>query len=155
MVFITEHEAFGTVGIAVNKLSNVSVRQFAAHHNLIIDVDDMIYIGGPDQSRALTMLHSSEWRCSNTMRINSEVSLSSSTDLLKLLSEKLPKQWRLFIGLCTWSVEQLEFELSSEHNFPVWYSSGSMPSVLFDTDPKDQWLETIGLAGAEFAHNAF
>jgi putative transcriptional regulator len=156
-IFLTEHHDNGAVGLVLNKPSKMSISEFASQHNADIDVAGFIHVGGPVNVKALTMLHSPEWSCNNTMRINAEFSLSSSPDILSNLAMgNYPKYWRLFVGLCGWSKGQLENELAGDppynHNLS-WLLATANHSIVFDHNSQTQWTESIELSGSEFTQS--
>ena len=157
VIFLTEHHSRGAVGLVLNKRSQMSIKEFAEQNNVKLDTKGFIYVGGPVNVKALTMLHSPEWACSNTMRINEHFSLSSSADILtNLAMGNTPKQWRLFVGLCGWTPGQLENEIAGnppyEHD-KSWLVASSNSEMVFDLDKEDQWTESIEHSGSEFAQS--
>ncbi len=157
VIYVTEHHDRGSMGITLNKRSKMTIREFAEQCDVNLDIDGYMYVGGPVNVKALTMLHSPEWSCSNTMRINKQFSLSSSEDLLeKLAMGHFPKHWRLFVGLCAWAPDQLEAELKGlgphNHNYSWLIATPTYTSV-FNLDNQDQWTSGIEQSGTEFVQN--
>lgn len=157
VIFVTEHHSRGAVGLVLNKRSQMSVKEFAEQNSVKLATTGFIYVGGPVNVKALTMLHSPDWACSNTMRIDENFSLSSSADILaNLAMGNAPKQWRLFVGLCGWSHGQLENEIAGnppyEHD-NSWLVASSNSQLIFDLDKEDQWTESIEHSGYEFAQS--
>jgi putative transcriptional regulator len=157
VVFLTENHNRGSVGLALNKRSQMTITEFASQNNVSVDIPGFVYIGGPVNVNALTMLHTSGWACSNTMRINDDFSLSSSPDILNNLAMgNCPKQWRLFVGLCGWTPRQLENEIAGEPPYEhakSWLLATAKPSLVFDFDTQEQWTESIEHSGSEFAQS--
>ena len=157
VIFLTEHHKNGAVGLVLNKQSQMTITEFASQHNINLDIPGYIHVGGPVNVKALTMLHSSEWSCGNTMSINDKFSLSSSPDILtNLAMGNIPKVWRLFVGLCGWTSGQLENELHGNppynHNNSWLIASGSQ-QIIFELDSQTQWTEAIEHSGSEFAQS--
>lgn len=155
VVFITEQHFNGTVGVVLNKPSKMTLREFGEQCEVDLDIDGHVYIGGPVNVKALTMLHSSEWKCKNTLRINKKYSLSSSDDLLARISMgDTPHNWRLFVGLSTWAPDQLECELQGKHPLTPsqsWLTATPSYQTVFGQDGQDQWITAIEQSGLEFA----
>jgi len=155
VIFITEHHASGSVGVVLNKPSKMPLRTFGEQCDVELDIDGDVYIGGPVNTKALTMLHSSEWSCNNTLRINRKFSLSSSEELLdRLAMGDAPYNWRLFVGLSTWSPDQLECEIIGKHPFrhnQSWLVASPNNQLVFGLDGSDQWTTAIEQSGLEFA----
>lgn len=154
VIFLTENHATGTVGVVLNKPSQVNLKEFARQNNVMLDIPGVVYIGGPVNVKALTMLHSSEWACSNTLRINDEFSFSSSPEILtNLAMGNMPKQWRIFVGLCGWARGQLQNEIDGVPPYnknQSWLTATSDSDIVFDKTGQDQWTEAIERSGSEF-----
>ena len=154
VIFVTEDHARGSRGIVLNKQSKMSIREFAEQCNVDIDIDGFVYVGGPVNVKALTLLHSSEWKTNNTMQINDEFSISSSHELLpRLAMGDHPKHWRLLVGLCAWAPEQLTNEIKGiapyQHNFS-WLTATPSYTSVFGLEAQDQWTQSIEQSGTEF-----
>jgi putative transcriptional regulator len=157
VIYITEHHARGSMGLVLNKKSKMPIREFALQCNVDCDIDGYVYIGGPVNVKALSLIHSSEWNCTNTMRINSEFSVSSSHDLLQRLAMgDRPLQWRLALGLCAWTPGQLESEITGsapyDHNMS-WLTATPNHYNVFELDSSEQWTQSIEQSGSEFVQN--
>ena len=157
VIFVTEDHARGSLGVVLNKQSKMSIREFAEQCNVDIDIDGFVYVGGPVNVKALTLLHSSEWSTNNTMQVNDEFSISSSQELLpRLAMGDHPKHWRLLVGLCAWAPEQLANEIRGvapySHNFS-WLTATPNYTSVFGLDAQDQWTTSIEQSGTEFVQN--
>lgn len=157
VIFVTENHARGSMGLVLNKKSKMSIREFSRQCDIECDIAGHVYIGGPVNSKALTLIHSPEWSCSNTMLINNQFSISSSHDLLhRLAMGDCPNHWRLALGLCAWAPEQLENELTGtapfDHNFS-WLLATPNHTNVFALDGQDQWTNSIEQSGSEFVQN--
>ncbi len=154
VIFITENHSRGSMGLVINKKSKISIRDFSQQCGIENDINGLMHIGGPVNSKALTLLHSSEWNCSNTLHINNEFSISSSQDILpRLALGDRPQKWRLALGLCAWSPEQLENELKGvppyNHDFS-WLIATPTQETVFDLNGQSQWTNAIEQSGLEF-----
>jgi len=157
VILLTEHHNSGSVGLVLNKPSQVTVSNFARQNNAILDIPGFVHIGGPVNVKALTMLHTNDWACDNTMRVSSKFSISSSQEILtKMAMGFVPKQWRMFVGLCGWTKGQLSNELEGRPPYDrnqSWLTATANLDIVFDFKNQDQWTEAIELAGSEFAQN--
>lgn len=135
----------------------MTVTEFCDQIGMTLNIPGYIYLGGPVNIKALSMLHSSEWACSNTMQINDDFSISSAEDLLIRLGDgDAPKHFRLFLGLCGWAPKQLNEELKGipprDHNLS-WLTSTANYESVFDFDLKDQWNVAVERSGNEFVQS--
>ena len=157
VVMVTEHHAQGTVGLVLNKRSNVSLKEFGEQVGYRLDIPGFVYMGGPVNTKNLCFLHSNEWACNNTLRVTNEFSLSSSEDILPRLSlGDCPIYWRLFLGLCGWAPGQLQGELNGDppwNRAHSWCTSSTDFDLVFGSDNKDQWCSALDRSAQEFAHN--
>ena len=154
VIYVTENHARGSMGLVLNKVSKMPIREFAQNCNVDCDIDGFMYVGGPVNVKALTMIHSAEWACENTMQINNEFSISSHADLLQRLAMgDCPNYWRLIVGLCAWTPDQLENELNGvspyNHAFS-WLTATPTQEGVFVLDGTDQWTSSIEHSGSEF-----
>lgn len=157
VIYVTEHHSRGSVGLVLNKRSQMTVVEFAEQCGFKLDAPGYIYLGGPVNVKALSMLHTSEWRCSNTLKITPRLAISSAEDLLsRMAMGDAPRHWRLFLGLCGWAPGQLEGEILGipprTHDLS-WLIANPDLNLLFETDQKDQWTQSVELSGKEFAQS--
>jgi putative transcriptional regulator len=157
VIFVTEDHDRGSMGLVLNKESKMPIREFAQQNGLNVDIDGFVHVGGPVNVKALTLLHSSEWACGNTMRLTDHFSLSSSHDLLQRLSVgDCPNHWRLCMGLCAWAPDQLDSELFGRHPYNhnlSWLLATPNYQTVFGLDGRDQWTQGIEQSGMEFVQN--
>ena len=157
VILVTEHHADGTVGIVLNKRSQMSVVEFGDQLGFKLDIPGFVYLGGPVNVKSLSFLHTNDWACKNTMRINNKFSLSSADDIIPRLAEgDTPQQWRIFLGMCGWGPEQLMSEIKGtyprqhEHS---WCTATATTDLVFGSDNKDQWCAALDRSGQEFAQS--
>lgn len=157
VIYVTEDHERGSIGLVLNKSSKMSIKEFSSQHGVLSDIEGFIFVGGPVNVNALTVLHTPEWSCGNTMRINDSFSLSSSGDLLARFADgDQPKHWRMFAGLCAWAPNQLECEFKGlngyDHNLSWLVSSANYLNV-FGLESQAQWAGAIEQSSLEFAQS--
>lgn len=154
VIFVTEDHDRGSIGLVLNKPSKMSIKEFSEQHGVDSDVEGFIYVGGPVNTNALTVLHTSEWECGNTLKINDRFSLSSSSDLLHRFSiGDKPKYWRIFAGLCAWAPNQLYCEIQGINGYShekSWLISTSSRQLVFALDSNEQWTAAVERSSFEF-----
>lgn len=157
VIMITEHHNKGSVGIVLNKRSNLSIVEFADQLGFSIDCPGFVYVGGPVNTKSLCLLHTSDWISKNTLGINEKFCLSSADDILpRLAMGDRPNFWRLFLGLSGWAPGQLVAEIkgsppwNEQHS---WCIASADEETIFGTDEKDQWCKALDRSGLEFAQN--
>jgi putative transcriptional regulator len=157
VIAVTEHHGQGSVGFVLNKRSSLSIFEFGKQMNCDIDLPGYVYVGGPVNSQSLTMLHSTDWRTTNTLRISNKLSLSSTGDMIhRLASGDRPEYYRIFLGMCGWAVNQLEGEIEGKPPWTKetsWCLTKSTMDLVFGSDQQDQWCDALDKSGLEFAQN--
>jgi len=157
VIFITENHHRGSMGVLLNRNSKNNLRDFSQQLGEAVDIPGYAYIGGPVNSKALVVLHSSDWRCNNTLEINNMFSMSSQADLLRRLAMgDRPRYWRLFLGLCAWNPQQLESEVLGKHPYShenSWLLATPNYHNVFELDSTEQWTHCIECSGLEFVNN--
>lgn len=157
VILLTENHSDGSVGLVLNKRSQMSVVEFGEQLGYDLDLPGFVYLGGPVNVKSLSFLHTNDWICKNTMRINNKFSISSADDIIpRLAAGDTPKQWRIFLGMCGWAPGQLDAEIKgiyprSHEN--SWCTASATPNLVFESDNKDQWCAALDRSGQEFAQN--
>jgi putative transcriptional regulator len=156
-ILVTEHHTHGSVGLVLNKPSEMSIQQFGQQLGFTINQPGFVHIGGPVNNQSLSFLHTNEWTSKNTMRINDRFSVSSADDILpRIAMGDMPIKWRLFLGMSGWGAGQLVGEIKgippwSQNN--SWCMTTSEIDLVFDQDGKDQWTKSLDRSAQEFAQN--
>ena len=157
VVLITEHHNQGSVGIVLNKRSQMSLNEFGEQLGYKIDLPGFVYLGGPVNVKSLSFLHTNDWTSKNTLRINNEFSVSSADDILpRLAMGDTPERWRIFLGMAGWAQGQLNGEIKGNPPWPKetsWCVSSADLEVVFGSDNKDQWCNALDRSGFEFAQS--
>ena len=159
VVLVYESNRAGTVGVVLNKRSHYTVQTMCAQHDLVYMGKEYCYQGGPVNDRALILVHSNEWYCENTLRVNEYFSVTSHKDMFKRLSMgNTPRKWRLCAGLAAWSDDQLEGEMqglepwTTEHS---WLTANPNPNIIWDYDGDEQWNRAVELSGKQLMNMWF
>ena len=155
VLMVTEHYSHSTVGLVINKRSNLSLAEFGEQLGHDLDIPGFVYHGGPLNTKSLTLLHTNDWKCKNTMRVNKEFSISSADDILPRLADgDCPDQWRIFLGMAGWGPGQLIGEIKGTPPWQEsisWCTAKSDLDLVFGSDNKDQWCNALDRSGLEFA----
>lgn len=154
VIMITEHHSAGSVGLVLNKRSDLSLASFGDQLGYELDMPGFVYHGGPTNSKSLTLLHTPEWTCKNTLRIHEDFAISSADDILpRLAAGDCPEQWRIFLGMAGWAPKQLLNEIKGAHPYEKssWCTANSDLELVFGSDNKDQWCNALDRSGQEFA----
>lgn len=159
VIFVTENHNNGSIGLALNKRSTLSIKDFGKQLNYTLDYPGFVHQGGPVNVKNLSLLHTNDWVCKNTMRITPYFSLSSADDILpRLAMGDTPYLWRIFLGVSGWGPGQLEGEI--EGNPPwkkatSWCIANSDTDLVYEHDDAEQWVAALDRSGREFAQSMF
>ena len=159
VILLYEESNGSTFGLTVNKQSDRTVTELCEYYGLVYEGDDLVYIGGPVNPTALIMIHSNDWRCSNTLMVNKKFGISSDANMLRrLVSGDRPAYWKLCLGMCKWTPEQLEREINGiapwkESN--AWLTGNPISSIIFHPDDTKCWHTAVATCGDDMGKQYF
>ena len=151
VVCICAHNEDGAIGIIINKtIESLSfskiIKQLKLKKNMIKnDYKNHIYFGGPVETERGFILHSADYSSENSTSINSEISMTASTEILQaLIDGKGPNKSIVALGYAGWGPGQLDAEIQSN----AWLSVESDLELVFSAKTAEKWdmaLEKIGV----------
>jgi putative transcriptional regulator len=138
VVFILEHNDEGSMGLVINRPSNLDLRSFTSTQNLKFrgDGSGLVYHGGPVQTDRAFILHASEHQGPETEQVMGDTRLSYSLESLRLIAEQPPPRMRIFLGYAGWGPGQLAREITAG----AWLLAPAAETLVFDS-PVDQIWE--------------
>lgn len=143
LIFICEHDENGAMGLIVNKplpISFASLTEQLSLETLIPESETnpqyQVYFGGPCQSNNGFILHNGGLHWGSSMKVNDELVLSSSRDILEDIAKlQGPEKFLLALGYSGWSPGQLENEIA--HN--VWLNVNANNDLIFSLPAEQRW----------------
>jgi putative transcriptional regulator len=150
VTYICEHNEEGALGIILNRPMNMELREILLH----IDVEPTepssgeipVYMGGPVQPERGFVLHHPLGNWEATMRINAEVGITSSRDVLAAIAEGHgPEKLLIALGYAGWGAGQLEEEMAAN----AWLSGPADQHILFDLPPEQKWEAAAAKLGVD------
>lgn len=152
LVYICSHDRQGAMGFVVNKkLQDFSFSDLAIKLplNPNINLDGLfLYQGGPVEKIRGFVLHSSEYYKPGTLKIDSNVAVSSSVDVLTDIAYGVgPKNNLIALGYSAWEPSQLEHELKFNH----WLVTSASKDLLFNTPDELKWERAMDETGIDFS----
>ena len=151
VVCICAHNEDGAIGIIINKIiESLSfskiIKQLKLKKNMTRnDYKDHIYFGGPVETERGFILHSADYSSENSTSINSEISMTASTEILQaLIDGNGPNKSIVALGYAGWGPGQLDTEIQSN----AWLSVESDLELVFSAKTAEKWdmaLEKIGV----------
>jgi putative transcriptional regulator len=139
----------GAMGLIINKpLPDISFGDILQNLN-IQPRSDMrskiqVHRGGPVQTQLGFILHSADYQKSGTLLVDSEIALSTTTEILKAIAEGHgPNRNLMALGYAGWDSRQLDEEIKRN----AWLNVPADADLLFSTDYEKKWDKAIAKLG--------
>ncbi len=168
VVYVCEHSERGSLGLVINKPSDMALKVLFDKVDLPLKRDDLmqtpVFRGGPVQTDRGFVLHEPmtfkddegnqpvkatepvESVYASTMTIPGGLEMTTSKDVLEALSMGAgPKKVLVSLGYSAWGEGQLESELSENS----WLTVDADRSVIFDTPVEQRYDKALSLLGVE------
>ncbi len=146
VVLVCHHDSDGAFGLVLNqptqnKVGDVLVADFPAAFK-----EDILYLGGPVQTNALTYLHSDSFLPDANVLPN--LSMGHSLDDLQDLvsSFSATRQLRCFAGYAGWTGGQLESEMERK----AWVLHPATLELVFESAARTLWKRILSLKGWKY-----
>jgi len=152
VIYICAHNADGAMGLVVNRrvgsitfddlLKQLNIGPNKRHDEI------RIHFGGPVEQGRGFVLHSSDYMQSGTLRVDDQVALTATLDILKeMAAGGGPRRSLLALGYAGWGPGQLDAEIQANG----WLSVASDEALIFDADLDHKWERAIGKIGIDFS----
>jgi len=152
VVYMCAHSADGAMGLVVNRrvgsitfddlLKQLNIGPNKRHDEI------RIHFGGPVEQGRGFVLHSSDYMQSGTLRVDDQVALTATLDILKeMAAGGGPRRSLLALGYAGWGPGQLDAEIQANG----WLSVSSDEALVFDADLDHKWERAIGKIGIDFS----
>ena len=141
VVLLVDHGAEGTMGLVINRRSEVPIARAFPHLTAGLGSAALLYEGGPVSRNGVVGLERSQTSSSRDRAVLPDVRLVTVREELEKLiaSTAGPDQFRVYVGYAGWGPGQLEREtvLGSWH---VFRADGAS---VFDAHPETLWQRQI------------
>jgi putative transcriptional regulator len=153
LVYICEHNDNGALGIIVNRPIDMDLAELFEKIDIKLEAQDLaklpVYFGGPVQIDRGFVLHRPVGEWQSTMKINPEVGLTSSRDILNSVGASgQPGELLVTLGYAGWGAGQLEQELGENS----WLTVPASAHILFDLPPEERLPAAMQKLGISFSH---
>ncbi len=96
--------------------------------------------GGPVANARGFVLHTSDWTGEGSLRVDDQMALTASLDVLKVIAEGGgPRECLLALGYAGWGPGQLDREIQQN----AWLSVSADETLLFDQDHDTKWRRAL------------
>ena len=150
LTYIAEHNAQGALGVIVNRPLDMTLGTLFERVELKLAAQNLIaqpvYFGGPVQTDRGFVLHrpSGDWH--STLRVNDEVGLTSSRDILQSIgNDGEPHDVLVSLGFAAWTAGQLEQELAEN----AWLTIPADMSIVFGMPPEARLAAAVHKLGID------
>ncbi|QDT39704.1 YqgE/AlgH family protein [Stratiformator vulcanicus] len=148
VVLMVEDNDGGSMGLVVNRPTEVEVRQAIAEHFDLPELDEPVYYGGPVEPEALFVLHNSVENSGGELPILPGLFVGNSAEAFEQIVKSVAAngdemRYRVFAGCAGWSPGQLDGEIRRGD----WHLVEGETDLLFSADPYDAWDRMIRHAG--------
>jgi putative transcriptional regulator len=153
VVCIYEHTAQATVGLVLNKRTpTLQLKDILSNRGYDSIAVDPIYMGGPVNERSISLLHTGNWYSSNTMPVNSQISISSDDLMIyKFVNGDVPDGFRFFLGSAVWHPKQIAHEIHNNN----WLISDLDYADIFNYEGREMWDRAIEINARETIEKFF
>lgn len=151
VIYVCRHDEDGAFGIIINKPSDTSVQELlkALKIDSATASKGMVFQGGPVKPEQVFILHSPPDDFDVTIKIDEEVGVTLSRDILTAISEnRAPSKMIFAFGYAGWEKGQLEEEITSN----AWITLPASPDIIFDMPPKTRFAEAGKRLGFDITH---
>jgi putative transcriptional regulator len=146
VVFITEHNDDGAMGIVLDRPSETVVGEAVPQLSEVAGSDEPVYVGGPVQPTALVVLAEFSDPSAAAWIVVADVGFASADADMDELPEAV-RRARVYAGYSGWGAGQLEAELEVDS----WIVEPPLPRELFPDDPEALWSEVLARKGGQYA----
>ena len=144
VILMVKHDKAGAFGIIINRpvgeRSISELLEATGDNGAGIAGSVRVFAGGPVQPELGFVVHSAEYRRSETIDVDGHVAMTASREILRDIGQHQGPEKSLFaLGYAGWGPGQLENEMA-RHD---WFTTPEEPKLLFDDDRGSLWDEAM------------
>ena len=144
VVYMVEHDAKGALGLIVNRpLTRVGLSTLMrdlGRRPEAVEGTIRVHYGGPVRRRQGFVLHSEEWKVSDTRVVGGGVAFTSSPAVVEAIAQgTVPRRVLFALGYAGWAPRQLEAEVAAR----TWITVTADEELIFDDDAATKWDRAI------------
>ena len=150
VIYMCLHSEEGAMGMIINRPFNrVALKTLLKQLDIKaeeISSEVNILSGGPVEADRGFVLHTNEYTHESTVKIDSEVSLTATVDVLgELGSGKGPSKCLVVLGYSGWGAGQLDNEIKGNG----WLHVDGDVDLLFNGNPNEKWEQAMRRIGVD------
>lgn len=161
VIYICEHSEQGSMGLVINRPTDLSLAELVAKFNLMMANNklnypsDYVLEGGPVHIERGFILHLDQGKTfQHSYKINKKIRLTTSADIIETMgTEDEPEKYLVALGCATWAPKQLEKEIANND----WLVVNANEDILFNLPYEQRWTaanQLLGIQPHNFAYQA-
>jgi len=140
VILLVQHGQDGALGLVINRPLGerplASVLAIIGEKENAVGGTVRVFVGGPVQPQIGFVVHSTDYRRTETIDIDGRVAVTSTAEILRDIGrDRGPKKSIVAFGYAGWGKGQLENELEAG----AWYLAPEEPELVFDEDREKLW----------------
>ncbi len=148
VIYICSHGPNGAMGLVLNRFFGEATFPLLLQQLNISpspEAPDLaVHFGGPVETGRGFVLHSTDYLREGTTRIDDNVSLSATVDILQAIAQGGgPERVMMALGYTGWGAGQLDAEIKANG----WLTSPADDGILFDDDVETKWERALAKIG--------
>lgn len=154
VVYLCEHNADGALGVIINKVTDMTMDTLFERIDLRLEISasgishdkEPVMFGGPVQVERGFVLHAPPGPYSSMIKVNDDVALTTSKDVLEAVgSGSGPQKFLVSLGCAGWGAGQLEEEIARNG----WLTVAARREIIFDTPVEARFIAALKLLGVD------
>lgn len=154
VIFVCAHDEEGAMGLVINNTMqgiefSELVGQLKFESDIKVKFEEMnlpVMSGGPVETARGFLLHSSDFKRDDTMKVDEEFGVTGTVDALKdVACGQGPKDLLFMLGYAGWDAGQLDAELQQN----AWLVVDADPALIFEGEPQEKWSRAINKLGID------
>lgn len=145
VILICEHNEDGAMGLILNNPMEINTEQVFTDLELNTPFQNHTVLnGGPLNKNCGFVIHNNNQSYSSSIKIQKDLTLTTSKDLLEEISNhKFTNKWQFILGYSGWTKDQLEAEMAEN----TWLTCPVNLDLIFNTPKELLWEKALSLIG--------
>lgn len=153
VTLMCQHNEEGAIGITINRLSGFTLGEILQQLDISCEHEEIsamkVLEGGPVSPDHGFVLHPPEDGFDSSMRINDDIMVTTSRDILAAIATgNGPQEFLVALGYAGWGNGQLESEMRAN----AWLSTPADKAILFDSPLQNRWQQAVANLGVDIDH---
>jgi putative transcriptional regulator len=146
VILMAQHNRDGAFGIVINHPAGsrpiAEVLSAMSADASGVSSDIMMFLGGPVSPETAFVLHTNDYRKSDTIDVDSRIALTNAAEVLRDIGlGKGPQKSLLAFGYAGWAASQLDDEIKAG----AWTTVPENLALVFDDDRPKVWADAVAL----------